>query len=48
MGFSNMHSAQLWLVLNVLSGSISPLYPVVFDDIFSTVVISQPQIQKSG
>ena len=40
MGFSNMHSTQVGLVLNLLTGSISPQYHVVFDDIFSTVMIS--------
>ena len=40
MGFSNMHSTQFGLVLNLLTGSISPQYHVVFDDMFSTVMIS--------
>ena len=33
-----MHSTQVGLVLNLLTGSISPQYHVIFDDIFSTVV----------
>ena len=40
MGFSNTHSTQVGLVLNLLTGSISPQYHVVFDDMFSTVMIS--------
>ena len=38
MGCINMRSTQVGLVLNLLTGSISPQYHVVFDDIFSTVV----------
>ena len=38
MVFSKMHSTQVWLVLNLLTGSISPQYHVVFDDMFSTVM----------
>ena len=41
MGFSKMHSTQVGLVLKLLSGSISPQYHVVFDDMFSTVMISK-------
>ena len=33
-----MHSTQVGLVLNLLTGSISPQYHVVFDDMLSTVV----------
>ena len=40
MGFRNMHSTQFGLVLNLLTGSISPHYHVVFDDMLSTVVSS--------
>ena len=40
MGFSKMHSTQVGLVLNLLTGSISPHYHVVFDDMFYTVMIS--------
>ena len=40
MGFRNMHSTQVGLVLNLLTGSILPQYHVVFDEIFSTVVNS--------
>ena len=40
MGFRKMHSTQFGLVLNLLTGSISPQYNVVFDDMFSTVMIS--------
>ena len=39
MGFSKMHSTQVGLVINLLTGSISPQYHVVFDDMFSTVMI---------
>ena len=40
MGFSKMYSTQVGLVLNLLTGSISPQYHVVFDDMFSTVMSS--------
>ena len=40
MGFSKMHSTQVVLVLNLLTGSISAQFYVVFDDMFSTVVSS--------
>ena len=40
MGFRNMNPAQVGLVLNLLTGSISPQYNVVFDDMFSTIVSS--------
>ena len=36
MGFSKIHSTQVGLVINLLTGSISPQYHVVFDDMFST------------
>ena len=35
-----MYSTQVGLVLNMLTGSISPQCHVVFDDILSTVVSS--------
>ena len=35
-----MHSTQVGLVLNLLTGSISPQYHVVFDYMFSTVMSS--------
>ena len=38
MGFRNMHSTQVLLVLNLLTCSISPQYHAVFDDMFSTVM----------
>ena len=37
MGFSNLHSSEVPLVLNLETGSITPQYHVVFDDHFSTV-----------
>ena len=40
VGFINRHSTQVGLVLNLLIGSISPQYNVVFDDMFSTLVSS--------
>ena len=40
MCFSKMHSTQVGLVLNLLTGSISPQYHVLFDDMFSTVMSS--------
>ena len=40
MGFRKMHSTQVGLVLNLLTGSISQQFHVVFDDMFSTVMNS--------
>ena len=40
MGFSKIHSTQFGLVLNLLTGSISSQYYVVFDDMFSIVMRS--------
>ena len=40
MGFSKIHSTQVGLVLTLLTGSISPQFHVVFDDMFSTVMSS--------
>ena len=40
MGFIKMHSTKVGLVLNLLTGSISPQYHVVFDDMLYTVMIS--------
>ena len=39
MGFRNIHSTKVGLVLNLLTDSISPQYHVVFDDMLSNVVI---------
>ena len=40
MGFSKIHSTQVSLILNLLTGSISPQYHVVFGEMFSTVANS--------
>ena len=40
MGFIRMYMTQVGMVLNLLTGSISPQYHVVFDYMFSTVAIS--------
>ena len=40
MGFSKMYSTQVGLVLNLLTGSISPQFHVVFYDMFSNVMIT--------
>jgi hypothetical protein len=37
LGFSEWHSSQVPLVLNVTTGKISPQYHVIFDDKFDTV-----------
>jgi hypothetical protein len=37
LGFSEWHSSQVPLVLNVTTGKISPQYHVIFDDKFETV-----------
>ena len=38
LGLSPKHSSDVPLILNLQTGSISPQYHVVFDDMFSTVV----------
>ena len=38
MGFRKMYSIQVGLVLNLLNGSISTQYHVVFDEMLYTVV----------
>ena len=40
MGFSKIHLKKFGLVINLLTGSISPHYHVVFYDMFSTVMSS--------
>ena len=40
MGFRNIHSIQVGLVINLLTVSISPHFHVVFDNMLSTVVSS--------
>ena len=40
IGFSKIHSTQVGLVLNLLTGSILPQYHVVFDERFYTIVSS--------
>ena len=40
MGFVKMHFTRVGLVLNLLTGSISPQYHVLFDEMFSMVVSS--------
>ena len=37
VGYSPVHSSDVPLVLNLQTGSISPQYHIVFDDLFSTV-----------
>ena len=41
MGFRKMHSIQVVLVLDLLTGSISTQYHVVFTDMFYTVMSSK-------
>ena len=48
IGFSKMHSTQVGLVLKLLTGSISPHFHVVFDDMFSTVMRSTSADPKVG
>ena len=40
MGFRNIYSTQVGLVINPLTFSMPPHYHVVFDDMFSIVMIS--------
>ena len=40
MGFSKMHLTQVRLFIDLLTGSISPQYHVVFDEMFSTMMSS--------
>jgi hypothetical protein len=44
MGFSSLHSSDVPLVLNLQTGSITPQYHVVFDDLFSTVSSIEKEI----
>jgi hypothetical protein len=37
LGFSDLHSSQVPLVMNVQTGKISPQYHVIFDNKFETV-----------
>jgi hypothetical protein len=37
LGFSDLHSSQVPLILNVQTGEISPQYHVIFDNKFETV-----------
>ena len=49
IGFRKMYSTQVGLVLNLLTGLISPKYHFIFDEIFSTVVSStsiDTEVQK--
>ena len=46
MGFSKMHLTQVGLVINLLTGSISPQYHVVFDDMFYNVMSSTAADQE--
>ena len=39
MGSSKVHLTQIGLVLNLLTGSISTQYHVLFDDMLSTLVV---------
>ena len=38
LGFSTLHSSQVPLVMNTLTGKILPQYHVIFDDKFETVL----------
>ena len=40
MSFSKMHLMQVGLVLNLLTGLISPHYHILFDEMFYTLVSS--------
>ena len=40
MGIGKMHSTKVGLVINLLTGSISPQYHVLFYDMLFTVMIS--------
>ena len=46
MGLIKIHSTQVWLVLNLLTGSISPQYHVIFYYMFPTVMSSTAAEQK--
>ena len=39
MGFRNIHSTQVGLVLNLFNVLLSPQYHVIFYDMFYTVII---------
>ena len=46
MGFSKMHSSLVSLILNQSTGSISPQFHVVFDDLFSTVHTNESETPR--
>ena len=46
MGFSKMHSSLVSLILNQSTGSISPQFHVVFDDLFSTVHANESETPR--
>ena len=46
MGFRNILSTQVGLVIILLTGSISPQYHVVFDEMLSTVVSGTATYQE--
>ena len=46
MGFSKIHSSLVRLILNESTGSISPPFHVVFDDLFSTVNANESETPR--
>ena len=46
MGFSKMHSSLVSSILNQSTGSISPQFHVVFDDLFSTVHANESETPR--
>ena len=46
MGFSKMHSSLVSLIFNQSTGSISPQFHVVFDDLFSTVHTNESETPR--
>jgi hypothetical protein len=45
MGFNNLHSSKVPLILNLQTEIITPHYHVVFDDFFSKVLSSEIDIE---
>ena len=44
LGFSKRHSTTVGLIRNLKTGSVSPQYHVVYDDLFHTI----PNIENGG
>ena len=44
MGLGNIYSTQVWLVMNLVNGSMSMSLHIIFDDMLYTVLSTFPKI----